>query len=344
MRSALLVLALLGLSAWVWWRLPKRTFAVDAQAPARSNKLVVPGLRVGVPTSCFAGPALAASNQGSFAGPVVPFPNGKKALRALLAGEVDLAIAGDIPVAAASLDRDDFVVVGPVSESSFSAWLVVRPEVQNVASLRGKRIATQKNTGSHYVLDEVLRRAGLDETEVTVVDMEASTMKQALELKTIDAFSVEHTYVGDVQTHFGANAATLADPGAYVHRFLLVARRDVVRDRKAEIVAWSAAWKRASERWRQRPALHADALAQQLSALDDRGSDRGSDKGSDKRGENARSVERTVGECGQASFLGARESHLMTFSGVRNWFAAHGQTKRTSLPPEQFFDVSLSGE
>jgi ABC-type nitrate/sulfonate/bicarbonate transport system substrate-binding protein len=339
-----LVLGLLGLSGWVWSRLPPRTFVPD---PLRSPTLRLPGsgaeratpaLRVGVPASCFAGPALEPSAKALFAGPVVAFPNGKKALRALLAGEVDLAIAGDIPVAQSSLERDDFSVIGAASESSFSAWLVVRPEVREVSALRGKRIATQKNSGSHFVLGEALRRGSLSESQVTVVDMDASAMKPAFELGTIDAFAVEHAYVGDVTEHFGAGAAALASPGAYVHRFLLVARKDVLRARRTEVLGWLSAWAGARARWSERPTASAEALAAEL-----RAADRAGDKGNEhSRNAKGRSTDRTVGECAQAAFLsGIEDAHIKSLTDIRTWFELHGQTKRVASTAEQVFDRTL---
>jgi ABC-type nitrate/sulfonate/bicarbonate transport system substrate-binding protein len=219
---------------------PRAPIASDADLEAQSAvddmsvDPVAPGtLRIGVPGNCYSGLLAVAERRGLFAAanqPVelVSFPSGRRAFRSLLSGEVDLAVVGDIPIASEMLDRSDFAVVAVLGRSSFDRWVVARPGLKSATSLSGKRIATQKRSGSHYVLEAYLDRVGVPLSRVEIVDMPPQDMPKALASGRVDAFAVESPYSAPAEEEFGMAVEELKDPGAYRLAFALVARRSVI--------------------------------------------------------------------------------------------------------------------
>jgi ABC-type nitrate/sulfonate/bicarbonate transport system substrate-binding protein len=113
-------------------------------------------LRIGVAEGFVAASVLVAEAQGAFSAHHVEaavhvYPDGRAALAGLLGGEVEAAITGDLPIARASLDRADLVVLAVLGRSKEDRWLVARPGagVATSADLAGKRIGTKKRSGSN---------------------------------------------------------------------------------------------------------------------------------------------------------------------------------------------------
>jgi ABC-type nitrate/sulfonate/bicarbonate transport system substrate-binding protein len=215
-------------------------------------------LRVGIPSNCYGGLLAVGVRRDLFesAGvPVtlIPFRNGRGALRSLLAGGMDLAVVGDIPIASTSLERDDFVVLAVLGHSAFDHWVVARPGLGSPDALRGKRIATQKRSGSHYVLEAYLDRVGVPLSDVEIVDMTAEEMPRALASGRVDAFAVEHPYSVPSHEEFGIDVDELPDPGAYRLAFALVARRAVVERSSDRIEALLRQLLAAQTAWRADP-------------------------------------------------------------------------------------------
>jgi ABC-type nitrate/sulfonate/bicarbonate transport system substrate-binding protein len=158
------------------------------------------------------------------------YPNGRAAFAGLLADEVDIAVVGDLPLAFTGLTRSDFVILAMLGTTTEDRWLVTRKTggVASAADLAGRRVATQVKSGSHYVLERVLRLHGVSPGDVTVVDMPPDDMPGALLRGDVAAFAIHTPFADSVADHFGPEMVELRDPDAYRLSVSLVARRSVL--------------------------------------------------------------------------------------------------------------------
>jgi ABC-type nitrate/sulfonate/bicarbonate transport system substrate-binding protein len=222
-RAVAVATVLLGaLALGLSWR---RLGRAPPAAPPSPPTLV----RIGVSEGFVAASVLVAEARGAFAAnhleaAVHVYPDGRAALAGLLRGEVEAALTGDLPIARASLDRPDLVVLAVVGRSKEDRWLVARPGagIATSADLAGKRIGTQKRSGSHYVLGRVLEHRGIAPTDVAVVDLPVEGMAKALAGGDIDAFTTEHPFPGPAALHYGTEVVELHDPEAYELTYDLV--------------------------------------------------------------------------------------------------------------------------
>jgi NitT/TauT family transport system substrate-binding protein len=226
-RPAIGALALGLVAAILWLGWSRHGEKPVPPAPA------ITSVRLGVPDGIVAAPVLIARARGFFAAQHVdvtvrPYQNGRVALHAMLTGQVDVAIAGDIPIARAATERQDLAVLAEIGRSKEDRWLVAKPGagIATSADLKGKRIGTQKKTGSHFVLDRVLAQRGLAEGDVTVIDVKVEDMAKALERGELDAFTTEHPFPEPAAQHYDTDVVELHDPEAYVLTYDLVALKD----------------------------------------------------------------------------------------------------------------------
>ena len=92
-----------------------------------------------------------------------------------------------------------------------SVHLVVRKGsgIKSVADLKGKRVALQKGSSSHYLLIALLRKAGLRYEDITPVFLAPSDARAAFQSGAVDAWTVWDPYMGIAQR--ATQARVLAD-------------------------------------------------------------------------------------------------------------------------------------
>jgi ABC-type nitrate/sulfonate/bicarbonate transport system substrate-binding protein len=127
-----------------------------------------------------------------------PYATGVDALNALQAGECELVQVG-VPMIGAVLRGMDLVALGNYSGnatklgSDATMALVARDgsgiDKNNLATLKGKKIAASFGTINHLYALAVLEKAGLTPNDVTLVNTPPPDMTVALLAKGIDAFS-----------------------------------------------------------------------------------------------------------------------------------------------------------
>ncbi|GAB7051462.1 ABC transporter substrate-binding protein [Catenuloplanes indicus JCM 9534] len=119
------------------------------------------------------------------------FDSGASINTAFVAGSVDIAAIGSSPVArglSAPLNIP-YQVAFVLDVAGDNEALVARNEsgVTDVAGLRGKKVATSFASTSHYSLLAALDRAGLKESDLTIVDLEPQDILAAWTRGDLDA-------------------------------------------------------------------------------------------------------------------------------------------------------------
>lgn len=105
---------------------------------------------------------------------LVPGASAKESMEGLLSGALDGA-ALTLDETLRVLSKGIELVVVVVTDVSVGAdVLMVRPEITELAALKGKRVAVELNGVSGIMLLKLLRVAGLDSNDVTKVDLPVS--------------------------------------------------------------------------------------------------------------------------------------------------------------------------
>lgn len=120
------------------------------------------------------------------------FNSGPLVNQAIQAGAVDLGFMGDTPAMFAQASNLPVTVVGVTRSDGPGTTLLAKTGsgITSVAELRGKKVATSKNTALHGFLLQTLAKAGLSQRDVTVVDVPLQTLGNILGSGTVDAATV----------------------------------------------------------------------------------------------------------------------------------------------------------
>jgi len=239
----------------------------SAQAPSSPAAVI----RIGIQNNVVCALPLITSRLGLFQREgldvrIVPYPSGKLALAAMLAGDVDVAASADIPIVGRSLERDDFAIFATIAWSERGAWITARRDrgIERPADLRGKTIGTQRGSAVHFFLSAFLARHAIPETEVALVFLPAAELPAALANGQIDAFSMRNPFAAQAKALLGETAVELHDRDVYRQTFNLVAWKDALRDRRPVFAALLRALASAEQRLIHQPD---EALAAVITEL-----------------------------------------------------------------------------
>ena len=124
-----------------------------------------------------------------FTADVVLIPGTPRTVQALIAGDLDYAVAGTPAVLRARMQGADVVVLGSLANYS-SQRVFVRPDstINSIRELKGKLIGvTQYGSAGDTFLRAALKKIGMKENEVTILQMGGTPgVAQALESRRIE--------------------------------------------------------------------------------------------------------------------------------------------------------------
>jgi sulfonate transport system substrate-binding protein len=102
--------------------------------------------------------------------------------------------------------------------------------IDRLADLRGKNVTTARETSAAYYLFKMLRRAGLQESDVTFVDVERTKMADAVVQRRADVISMWEPEAQKTLEALGPDARVFEDTALYRERFSLYSTTDVLAD------------------------------------------------------------------------------------------------------------------
>ncbi|RMR08170.1 Alkanesulfonate transporter substrate-binding subunit [Pseudomonas savastanoi pv. glycinea] len=126
----------------------------------------------------------------------IEFPAGPQMLEALNIGALDLGSTGDIPPLFAQAAGADLVYVGAEPAKPAAETILVRKgsPLQNVADLKGKKVAFQKGSSSNNVLLRALNKAGLTFKDIQPIYLTPADARAAFEQGSVDAWAIWDPY------------------------------------------------------------------------------------------------------------------------------------------------------
>lgn len=163
---------------------------------------------------------------------VVRYTSGRRALEALLGGQIDLGFMAEYPPAIASLQDHEFGIVTAISKFVGNR-VITRADVDfsGIEDLAGKRIGTTVGSNNEYFTQLLLEKAGV---EAEVVNIAPADIVIALERGDIDVAIPFPDYYGRAREVLGDDYRELisADYQSYA---VISATRALIDDRPGDL-------------------------------------------------------------------------------------------------------------
>jgi len=144
--------------------------------------------------------------------------SGHLGLDAVLSGKVDLATAGETPIARAVIDGKPVAVVATISEIGRAIRIIARRDraILRPKDLRGKKIGLVRGTTADFFLHTYLAVAYIDPKDVRVVNVATDKLVDALLKGEVDAVSTWSPFTLVLLERLGSNAVILDQPNFYI--------------------------------------------------------------------------------------------------------------------------------
>jgi sulfonate transport system substrate-binding protein len=169
----------------------------------------------------------------------------------LAAGSIDFGTTGEAPPVFAQAGGADLIYTGVEPPAPQGEAILVPKDspIQNVADLKGKRIALNKGSNVHYLLVQALAKAGLTPADVKPVYLAPADGRAAFESGNVDAWVIWDPFLAAAQKATGgrilSNGEGLVENRQYylAYRPFATSHADLLRIIQEEIAktdAWAA--------------------------------------------------------------------------------------------------------
>nr|WP_244818180.1 sulfonate ABC transporter substrate-binding protein [Caballeronia sp. Lep1P3] len=190
------------------------------------------------------------------------FPAGPQLLEGLNVGAIDFGYVGEAPPVFAQAAGADFVYTAYEIPTPRAEGVVVAHDspIKSVADLKGKKIAFNKGSDVHWFIVALLRKHGLDYSDIHPVFLPPADARAALERQAIDAWAIWDPFLAAAQAQ--SNARLIADAqGVASHHQFFLSQREFAQKRKDVLAVTMDALGRQGQWVRQNTAAAAAQLA-----------------------------------------------------------------------------------
>jgi len=201
---------------------------------------------------------------------LIRFPSGKRALYdGLFKGKVDAVTSSATPFVIASFKHTDMAIIATLFEANNVNRIIARRDsgITQPKDLKGRKIATQKNSAVHFFMHLFLLENGLSENDMSVSFYKAEKLPETLVSGEIDAFSMREPFIGQAKRMLGENAIIFDAPGAYRQIELLVLSRELLKTRPLVAQALLRALLQAEKFLRDEPDSAISIIAMALKSM-----------------------------------------------------------------------------
>jgi NitT/TauT family transport system substrate-binding protein len=162
------------------------------------------------------------------------------ARQALATGSLDVCALNTSDVLAINAESPVAKVLA-LTNASAGADIIIARGVDTVADLKGKKIALELGSVSHFFFSKVIEKAGLSESDVSIVNMSAQDAGTAFAAKAIDVSVTWEPFASQGITAGGKALVTSKDtPNLIID--IISARNDVLASRKDDVKRLLDAW------------------------------------------------------------------------------------------------------
>lgn len=203
-------------------------------APAPLDPLPV---RIGIPLQLPSSLLIIAQQQGLFAAEGLAvelhtYPSGARALtEGLLAGRDDFVSAADVPFVYQSFSHPKLQSIATISLNINNFSILTRRDsgIVRLADLKGKSVAVQPYSATHYFVHGVQEVEGIKANEMKLVYAPIEQLGSGLLAGDYDAISIREPYLQIIAQQLGEQAVVLSEPGSYVQHEMLLTQEDFLR-------------------------------------------------------------------------------------------------------------------
>jgi NitT/TauT family transport system substrate-binding protein len=217
----------------------------DVQAPNPTQSATISNITVGF--SAWPGwlPWQVTQEAGLFKSANVKFQwfdNYLDSIKALQSGAIQANSQSLNDTIAAIATGSDQVVVLVNDNSTGNDKIIARPGISTTAELKGKKIAVEAGTVDHFLLMLGLKKAGLTEKDIEIVNLETSKAAAAFVAGQVDAAAVFAPFTTEAFKRSGSKELFSSKdfPGSVVDH--LVVNRTLINEHPEQVQALVDSW------------------------------------------------------------------------------------------------------
>jgi NitT/TauT family transport system substrate-binding protein len=184
---------------------------------------------------------------------------------ALLSGDIQYVSAAGDAIVNSSLRGGETVMIASVINKGFQR-LVVRPDIKSAADIKGKRVAvTRVGAVSHTVLLMILRRWGMTEKDVQVVQLNSSPyMVAGLEKGGVEGAVLTSPSIFVAEDLGYRTLVDLADTDIYYLQTMLATTRSYIRANREKTLRFLRAFVEGIAYFKQNKRESLEVLSKKL--------------------------------------------------------------------------------
>jgi len=225
-------------------------------------------LSVTVGKGVMAGAYWVAIDQGYFADeglsvkPMI-YPKGYAGVEDFLAGKADLSSGNRVAFSLLPVDPEKDAVIGVLSYDTNNASITARRDrgITNPLSLKGKTIGTTYGTTAHYWVYKWMTHYGLRVSDVKLEFAKKAQLPELIASGKADAIAIGIDQQGKIEKVLGDNAVLFNDSNIDLKQVMLFASRELIRTKRAEVIAHLRALIRAEQYIHEHPFKAAAIIA-----------------------------------------------------------------------------------
>ena len=186
------------------------------------------------------------------------FTAGKFALQAFLSGSIDFAVSGEVPVALATLQGNEVVVVAQVVEKTVNEVRIVANSdgsktPEEFFSAKRRKLATSFGGGPEFFTYRFLQKYGIESDDIEIVSQKPADMPASLRSGSVDAIAIFDPFAFIAEKQIGIDSITFSDEDLYSELYVLDATRKQLQEHPEEVKAILRALKASGEFILQNP-------------------------------------------------------------------------------------------
>lgn len=137
------------------------------------------------------------------------YPNGVIPINDMLNDKIDISVSAEYPLVMAGLRKEKFQMIGTIDRYQNEDIIGRRDRrVQSISDLKGKKIGIPRGTICEFFLGRFLNLHGMNLSDVTLVDVNASESVDAIADRDLDAIIYFQPHVYAIKERLGNNGVS----------------------------------------------------------------------------------------------------------------------------------------
>jgi len=164
------------------------------------------------------------------------------ALKEFEAGDADAATLTIYEALLAASKGVGLKIVLLLDYTTGSDGVVATENIRSLLELKGKRIGVEQGTIAHFTILKALEKAGLDQTEVQLVNLDLEALQQAFVHNEVDAAAIYEPYMSELVNQGCGHVIFSSREIPRAICDVLFVKEDIAREHPDVIDHWIEAW------------------------------------------------------------------------------------------------------